>query len=179
MGKILGYIIAVICLWAFSGFADAGVLMPAYNGTPYFQAYRSTAATPSIGVLGKVLFDTKSFDSGGYYDNATNYRYTPLLTGKYLVHVHLGVQPTVTAGTQTANIVAIYKNGVSLTSVRQDLYISGTTAIGAIDCTAIVPMNGTTDYVEGWGECSTGSGCSFLGGTAPLGSFFEAFYLGP
>jgi hypothetical protein len=34
----------------------------------------------------KVQIDTEVFDTDRYYDNTTNYRFTPLVAGKYFVY---------------------------------------------------------------------------------------------
>ena len=62
--------------------------LPAATGTvmvsgnmPAFSAYRSTSQSISNATWSKVQFQTEEFDTAGYYDNATNYRFTPLIAG--------------------------------------------------------------------------------------------------
>ena len=61
----------------------------------------------------KVQFNNEQFDIGGYYDPTTNYRYTPLVAGKYQINARVYI----TYGSaSTENIrIAIYKNGAAYT----------------------------------------------------------------
>jgi hypothetical protein len=167
-------------LLAWCGYAQAGLTVPVYNGQPYFQAYNSSNATPAVGSPVKLSINTKNFDSGGYYDNVTNYRFQPLLAGKYYVHGHLSVQSTLSAAGGAQSYAMLYKNGSLFVSTRLDTYYATSGSyIVAADTSAIVQFNGTTDYIELWGECGMGSSCTILGGTVPMNDFFEAYYLGP
>jgi len=117
--------------------------------TPAFEAYLSANQNVSNDTITKIQNDTEVLDTDGYYDNATNYRFTPLVAGKYFVYgsvfTHAG--DTALAYSQ----LFIYKNGASIKIAQQDngnnpltnttLYIS-----------AIVDMNGSSDYVELFGR---------------------------
>lgn len=101
----------------------------------------ASATTLTAGAFTKIAFSIEDFDPAGEYDATTNYRYTPQKAGKYYV-----------SGMVQANLVnsgkiiftAIFKNGSRIKQVGDVL---GSTFKSA-ECTALVDMNGTTDYVE-------------------------------
>lgn len=126
---------------------------------PAFEAYRSTNQSITSATWTKVEADAKMFDTAGAYDNTTNYRFTPLTAGYYLVG---GSVTVVAASGLTAVAAGIYKNGGPHTFANQSAPSSATG--GGASVTAIVQMNGTTDYVELWGQ-GTGTTVAFTGAT--------------
>jgi hypothetical protein len=141
-------------------------------GQPNFHAILSATQTLTSGVAAKILFNTKTFDSNNAYDNATNYRFTPQLAGKYRVTVNLLVNAAGTANSIQAAL--LYKNGVEFKR-RQEMLANTNSFNNTEALTAIISMNGTTDYLEGWGVV-TGTTATVQGGAAY--SFFEAQYIG-
>ena len=105
-----------------------------------FYAYDTTGTSCLTATYTALTFDTESFDIGGYFVAGT---YQPLVAGKYFV---CGTAGFSTALTACAITVAIYKNGVA--------YAQSEVRTGAINqkCTphisAIVDMNGSTDYLD-------------------------------
>lgn len=149
----------------------------ATSGQPYFQATLSANQSVTVGTFTKIQFNTKVFDSNTYYDATTNYRFTPLKAGKYLVTVSLIGQSTATATANNGAIAAIYKNGARVASDRASLYAPATVTVNpAAAVTYIVSMNGSTDYIEAWGEVDGASAGLFLTSDT---SYFEANYIGP
>ena len=129
----------------FTGFKVGG----GGGGLPigYVSAYLSAnqAVTPEAGT--KIEYDTVLADSDGWYDNTTNYRYTPQVPGAYLVTACL------TGGSNTTSIleVSVAKNGD--TFKRSILtYSGGASGPFTAEVSAIVDMNGTTDYIEIFGR---------------------------
>lgn len=114
--------------------ATAGVPV---NG-PAFSAYQSSAQTLSANTWTKVQLQTEEFDTASCFDNATNYRFTPNVAGYY--------QLTCNAFSTTANMVAVavYKNG---TGFKFGPQVGASNMIG-MQMTALVYLNGSTDYVE-------------------------------
>jgi hypothetical protein len=136
---------------------------PIMSATLSVQQASVASGTPT-----KVTFQTKEYDTGNYYDNTSNFRYTPLVAGFY--QVSASVQPAA-SGTGLVG-VSIYKNGGAYKSGNK----FGNNASGVI-CTAdgIVQCNGTTDYIEIWFTQSTGAAM-----TLPISStatFFQATFL--
>ncbi|WP_235999383.1 hypothetical protein [Bradyrhizobium uaiense] len=115
--------------------ADSGVFVADRNGT------NQTGLT--AGANNKVAFNNKVKDANGWFDAVTNYRYTPLIAGTYLVA--LNVATTNGTSGETCQAV-IYKNGAS---VKVGPYMSATSAAGyQSQIVAAVAMNGSTDYLE-------------------------------
>jgi hypothetical protein len=148
------------------------ITLPAATGTvmvsgnmPAFYAYNSAGQSVSPSTNTKAQLNTKSstnnataFDTHGYFDNVTNFRYTPLIAGYY--QFNAGVFGT---GTSTTNVQTfIFKNGSSQAAYGLCAVQAGQNATP--NCSCVIYMNGTTDYVELWGQVGGGSSCSFNGG---------------
>jgi hypothetical protein len=136
------------------------ITLPAATGTvmvsgnmPAFSAYRSTTQTFSSATWTKIQCQTEEFDTASAYDNATNYRFTPLVAGYYQVQIQAALA---FSATSTTTGLAVYKNG-SATKYLQLFYasyVNGTMINGS----ALIYCNGTTDYLEAYVYCN---------GTAP------------
>ncbi len=100
----------------------------------------------SVGSYTKIQFTTETFDVDGYFDNATNYRYQPTTAGKYLIYLTSRIGFAATTG--DAGQAAIYKNGAILASGSYAPVETDTVSVSNV--TAIVSLNGSTDYVEGF-----------------------------
>jgi len=136
------------------GASDLTVTFPATTGTamvsgnmPAFSAYPSADQTPSSATWTKVSpIDTEYFDTN---NNFASSRFTPTVAGYYTIIAQLGHDygSGHSAGVMGA---AIYKNGSLYTWNR---LTSGVDAylFGIITCTALIYMNGSTDYVEMYG----------------------------
>lgn len=129
------------------GDVPASTLAPLVPGAgrPYFQSYVAAADALTNNAWAKIAYDTNEFDSDACYSTSA-YRFTPNKAGKYLVTVSCQVTFSGTSG--TAAIAAIYKNGTLYKQAPGSIFSGG--AGGTGDITAIVDMNGTTDYVEGF-----------------------------
>jgi len=126
---------------------------------PAFGAYRSTDQSISTGTWTKLQAATELFDTASAYDNATNYRFTPQITGYYQVNGSVYVN----AASSLTNVAArIYKNG-SAYALGTACGVFSTTEAGA-SVSAIIYMNGTTDYLEIWGYAQ-GTTLVFKGAT--------------
>lgn len=132
----------------------------------YFYASRSTAQSINNVVATKVQFDSEGFDPGTLYDNVTNYRFTPTVAGKYLVTGVVSIALT----TGKLLDVFIYKNGSIKNSARTQCGAEG--LITTTQCSALIDMNGTTDYLEiytlhdyGSARNTTGDNTASFGGS--------------
>lgn len=106
-----------------------------------------TSATPT-----KVAYDTVNEDSGSYWD-AINFRFTPGVAGLYAVTVT--VQGT---GTTVSVVKAfIYRNGTQYPMSFINGGLSSTTA----GISFFIRLNGSTDYVEGWGYVTANANAAF------------------
>ena len=131
------------------------------TNTPAFEANLSSGQSISDNSETKVQFNTEIFDTDNCYDNSTNYRFTPNVAGKYYVYL----RTTIDCTTGEARLVAsnIKKNGSSIVFARID-FDRGTANQeaegGTPVCVAVVDMNGTSDYLEGFARADTNDGSS-------------------
>ena len=116
------------------------------NG-PAFSAYQSSAQTISTGVTTKLQFQAEEFDTANCFDNSTNYRFTPNVAGYY--QVSGGLQLATSACVLT---MYFHKNG---SAYKQFLSTNSANVSGGYG-SALVYLNGTTDYVELYANLSTG-----------------------
>jgi hypothetical protein len=121
-------------------------VVQASNAAPAFSAYQSLAQTLTSATWTKIQYQTKEFDTNTNYDNVTNYRFTPTVAGYY--QVNGGFAVNVSATTITASF---YKNGSRFKDI-----VNINTSAGAIYASTLIFLNGSTDYVELWGNIATG-----------------------
>lgn len=124
--------------------ATGGFIVGA-SAAPTFSAIMSATQTITSGTFTKVNFNTEEWDTNSNYDTST-YRFTPTVAGYYQVSC------SIDAGASTASVRVIsniYKNG-SQYRVGQN---TNTAAGGSFSgvCSALVYMNGSTDYIECYG----------------------------
>lgn len=142
------------------------ILLP---GQPNCLAYLSATVPATSGSFVKVPFNAKQLDAGGYFDTTAS-RFTPLVAGTYFVTVVVyGAGSPVSAVSAAVN-----KNGVNVASIG-----AAVTGSGNILVSSLVQMNGTTDYLEGWGEVDGTTPEFFSAGTPRLLTYFHAFRIGP
>jgi len=104
---------------------------------PYkFRVYRTAAFSTPNNTTGKLLFDTKSFDTGTNFDVVTNNRFTTPVAGFY----HFDAK--VSYANQNAYLM-IYVNGVEVSRGPQ---IVGTAVLGAMVSDTL--QLAASDYVE-------------------------------
>jgi hypothetical protein len=126
---------------------------------PAFRATMSGDQNIGTSTTTKIQFNTEDYDTHSYYDPTTNYRFTPLVAGKYLV--------TVTAPFKDAGSAAqgarlyLYKNGAEYSQVSSNYYDNGDESLVYSN---IVEFNGTTDYIEAYGRIG-GSGANTIEST--------------
>lgn len=128
---------------------------------PSFSVHRNGTAQTNITSTDQIEWTTEDFDTNSDFDNATNFRHTPTVSGKYLYTFNLQWS-SVTAG-DSLNAY-LYKNG---SNYKGTLMVAETGA-GANNqsVTAIVDMNGTTDYVEVWAQNQARDTSQILGNSA-------------
>jgi len=127
----------------------------AVNG-PAVSAYLSTSQSVTTATWTKVALNTVQFDTNTNFNTSSTNRFTPTVAGYYQCDATLNA--TATTGTQAS--CALYKNGAA--------YVNGSGATQAftviyMSASAVIFFNGTTDYVELWGNI-TGGSPTFVGG---------------
>lgn len=91
----------------------------------------------------KLKYNTVVQDVEGWYDNVTNFRYTPLVPGTYFFY-GTAVSATIAAGDGPQ--IVLYKNGVRFA----DGTYNPTPLVSSAWCglASAVTCNGSTDYIE-------------------------------
>jgi hypothetical protein len=125
------------------------------NG-PAFSAYLSGTQSISASTATKIAFNVKTFDTNNCYDNTTNYRFTPTVAGYYQISASMDNSATIS---QTRAFLSVYKNG----SAYARLQDSNGSIIYQQSGSVLVYCNGTTDYIEIYGQIN-GTSPSFSGG---------------
>jgi hypothetical protein len=144
------------------GFMTQAKMAANVAGTgPAFSVYLSANQTVASGVITKVALNTEEFDTANAFDSTTNYRFQPAVAGYYMLTAHIGASAS-TAG--TVFVPYIYKNGSAYKVGQSYIPPSGSSSMNG-SITALVYLNGTTDYVELWGN-NTGSGTNTFSGGA-------------
>ena len=110
---------------------------------PAFSAWQATLQTLSANTWTKITLDTEQFDTN---NNFASSRFTPTVAGYYQITGSVYVS----AGNTTL-VPAIYKNG---SAWKQGTYLVVAASVSAI-VSALVYLNGTTDYVELYGYSNT------------------------
>lgn len=135
--------------------------LPAASGTvmvsgnqPAFYAYSSGSVSFSQGVETKVTLNTEAYDTASCFNTSTS-RFTPNVAGYYSFSSN--IQGTFGGSISASYMIAIiYKNGspysLSGTQPVNGNYLTST-------CSAIIYLNGSTDYVELY--CGQNNGGTF------------------
>jgi len=131
-------------------FAFTGTITGAgESNVPAFHIHRTTNdQSTSNSAFVKVQFNNTShnfLDTGSYFDASTNYRYTPLVSGKYYFYTQ--VHSSGGGSNWNYAVLEIRKNGTSLVASYKDEYNSLANS-QPMHSAGIIDMNGTTDYVE-------------------------------
>jgi hypothetical protein len=142
---------------------------------PAFEAYLSVTQSIPNATATKIQFATEVYDTDNAYDNSTNYRFTPQVSGKYFVYSFVRFLDVVN---EKQGIIYVYKNGSPIAFVNNTS--SGNTG-GNITTTMtkIVNLNGSTDYIEifGFQDSGTTKSVQGLSGTSAL-TLFGAYRIG-
>jgi len=142
-----------------------GILPAANGGTGqtsqnhgYFYVHRNNVTQTGMtsSANNKIQFTTEGADVAGYFDNATTYRYTPLVAGRYFILCAAGASYASTSATSQA---IIFQNGVYKFQGNY-MAITNTNMYSLIS--AVLSFNGSTDYVEGY--CYLPSGATVIDG---------------
>ena len=110
------------------------------TNAPAFSIYPNSLQSITTLTWTKITFATEEFDTNNNYDNSTNYRFTPTVAGYYQISFAAYISDV--GGIQNA----IYKNGSAKHTGTIKVY--GTTGGTGTMTSALIYMNGTTDYLE-------------------------------
>ena len=138
----------------------SGVLSWASAGganTPLFEAtLSSNTGYLTNNTYTKVAFNSEVFDTDNAYDSSSNYRFTPQTAGKYFVYG--SIRGNANANSNLRNMyLSIYKNGNQYKEARINYAGTAIREVN-IDVSAIVDMNGSSNYLELYGAIDDDSG---------------------
>jgi hypothetical protein len=142
-----------------------------FGNTPAFEASLSAQQNVANNTDVKAQCNTENFDTDGAYDNATNYRFTPQVAGKYFVYGQIAANHTTIYLKHTQS--QIKKNGTQVKMSRL-FSNSGDVMANNVPVVCIVDMNGTTDYLELFGFLVSASGQNIFQATE---TYFGAYRL--
>lgn len=127
-----------------------------------FSAYKSSA-TQSIpsATFERVTFDIEEFDTASAF--SLNYRFTPSVAGYYQISGSLNWG----GGAAATLLATIYKNG----SRAKDGVIQTSGSGPTTTVSALIYMNGSTDYVELFAYQTTGSPLNVI--NLASGTYFQ------
>lgn len=153
--------------------SSAGVV--AFPQTPapesirgFFQAKTAADQLFTSGNLIKVSL-TETFDQDGWFNSPSGHRYTPQIAGYYQFFANLWMSAT---GNITTHQAYFYKNGVT---TNQGALMSDASGSGKIvSISAVIYLNGTTDYVELFAAITGTSPQILAAGTYFSGSLLKA-----
>lgn len=128
---------------------------------PAFSAYlASNSSTISDATWVKISLNTEEFDTNNNFDSSSNYRFTPTVAGYYQITASIQFDDT---GNPVNDIrTAIYKNG-SIHRIAMGHVTSGD-LWGTASISALIYMNGSTDYLELYGLVYNGGGSAYIVG---------------
>ena len=144
---------------------------------PAFEAYLSSTQSISDATHTKIQFDAKFFDTDNCYSTST-YKFTPTVAGKYYIYLKAEID---FASNQHGNQsqARIFKNGTvySLTVMQATSNPIG--RFVTVFNHAVLSLNGTSDYVEGYGYGDDTSGTPAITGSSGIyRSTFGAYRIG-
>jgi len=114
--------------------------------TPAFSAYRTASQTIAGGANVIIGYDTELFDSDSAYDTST-FKFTPQTAGKYFISGSLTWNEN--NALDYYNELKMYKNGTGGTQYCRFAFTHGAyNSYSGARLTAIVDLNGSSDYVQ-------------------------------
>ena len=131
----------------------SGVLQVSGN-QPAFSVYKSSTQALTSGVYTKVTWSTAVFDTNSNFSIA-NSRFTPTVAGYYQINYTVNLNGNVPP---TSAFTGLYKNGSQFYNFPQVV----ATTVYAVAGSALIYLNGSTDYVEVYVQTSSAT-CSIYG----------------
>jgi hypothetical protein len=141
-------------------------LAPAALPSPTFSVAQNAAQAIPATTATKVLFNVKDFDSTSAFDIVINNRFQPTIAGYY--QLDGGVNNP--AAFSTYSLLAIYKNGAPWKTGDQ----LNASSVYAMTASALVYLNGSSDYVELFVTANTAFSTNGQGS----GNFFQGVLVG-
>jgi len=144
---------------------------PAGSSGPAFRAYRNTSQVSFSGSTWvKVQLNAETFDTDNCFDPTTNYRFTPTKAGYYLFDATIKVGKT----GQSRARAAIYKNGTIASQLWSQI---NTSTDYQYSGSALIYLNGSTDYAELYINDEDPSGRDYKNGETSDGTWMSGIWI--
>ena len=141
-----------------SGTVTQATLATPVAGTgPAFSAYQNATTTVNNSTWTKIALQAEEFDTASCFDSTTNYRFTPTVAGYYQVNGCVNFA----ANALGFRFISIYKNGSSIKNGQNT--VGGAINFTAINVSALIYLNGSTDYIELYANQNSGSNLATSG----------------
>jgi hypothetical protein len=162
--------------------AATGLKWATVSTSPTFVGCSLQKATQSLtsGTITALTWNVETNDSNGFHDNVTNNSRVTIpagYAGRYLISTTLTYDQSSGAG---ARFIRLYKNGAAVSTTSTGIAGGGVVITGtfSITYTDILDLL-VADYVEVYGEQSSGGALSVIGNASGTGiSNFNVTYLG-
>lgn len=141
---------------------NSGIM--AGNG-PAFSAYDASLISLSNATNTKITYTTEDYDTNNNFASST---FTPTVAGYYQINTGLFVPGAGSSGT----VMFLYKNGGALYQLNRVSFSSSFNHF--LNGSALIYMNGSTDYLEIYVTQSSGGTLSFGNGQKD-GRWFNGF----
>lgn len=139
-----------------------------------FSAIKSATQSITGAVWTKIELPTEQFDTNGFFDNVTNYRFQPTVPGIYQIDAQIQFAST---NYFTTVIGVIAKNGQF--DGRFDTRVDNVNGLGnnlILNGSRLIYLNGTTDYIELYAYC-LGAGTLTVSEASGNTSYLQGFYV--
>ena len=145
------------------------------TNTPAFEAYTNGLQSITENTFVKMTMATEVYDTDNCFDNSTNYRFTPTVAGKYYVYGKAYTDPSSYNNDRSSDMY-IYKNGSQVVPTQSNIMTGGNSSSeGATatthNCSCVVDMNGTSDYVELYLRLNTWNDSGAQAGSKQFGAY--------
>jgi len=126
---------------------------------PAFLVYLSAHQAPANNTVVKVAFDTKVYDTASCFNTSTN-RFTPTVAGYYQIN---GTLAGYSSNTSLSTLYAYMEKNGSYVAASGVINVPTCLSVATV-VSQVIYMNGSTDYLELFGQINaTGSSQLFLG----------------
>jgi len=142
---------------------------------PAFEAHSDSNQSLTDNTYAKVALQTEVLDTNSNFDNSSNYRFTPTVAGKYYIEGQARGSGS-TNDTLRNVYAAIYKNG-SIYKESRINFQPNEIELCVIQVSAIIDMNGSSDYVELYAAVDITSGSASLS-EGTKANYFLGYRLG-
>ena len=157
-------------------FAFTGTVTGASGvNTPAFLAYRNGHQDISNEVVTKVQYNVETYDIGSCYDHTTNFRFTPNVSGKYMIYGKCHFQSPGGHLSYAKNYLKF--NGDSAYPAMAGIQTYTNTVIddSGILVAQVIAFNGSSDYIEMFGVGGHNQGDVRIAGDNSYFSYFGGY----